>query len=99
MDIYPLPLWITCAATLPANAYRDTHTLNKDLAMTLEDAADAPLLGRPPKPAEEARSRRTVTFLTESEHSKLVEIARRNNLSVSALAHKFLSQSISTWHD
>ena len=55
-------------------------------------------LGRPPKPAEEARSRRTVTFLTNSEYHKLVDIARRNNLSISAVAHKLLIQSINSWH-
>jgi hypothetical protein len=54
--------------------------------------------GRPPKPVEEARSRRTVTFLTESEYRQLVDIARRNNLSISAVAHKLLIQSINSWH-
>jgi hypothetical protein len=55
-------------------------------------------LGRPPMPVEEARTRRTVTFLTEEEHRKLVEIAKRNNMSISALAHKLLMQSISSWY-
>jgi hypothetical protein len=63
-----------------------------------EQACSTPSLGRPPKPVEEARSRRTVTFLTEEEHSKLVDIARRNNLSISAVAHKLLIQSINSWH-
>ena len=53
--------------------------------------------GRPPKPQEKARSRRTVTFLTESEYSRLADIARRNNLSISAAAHKLLIQSINSW--
>jgi hypothetical protein len=55
-------------------------------------------LGRPPMPAEEARTRRTVTFLTEGEYSKLVEISDRNNMSISALAHKLLIQSMNGWH-
>lgn len=55
-------------------------------------------LGRPPKPVEEARSRRTVTFLTESEYQKLTEIAQRNHLSISAVAHKLLLQVINSWH-
>ena len=55
-------------------------------------------LGRPPKSAEEARSRRTVTFLTESEYQKLTEIAQRNHLSISAVAHKLLLQAINSWH-
>lgn len=57
----------------------------------------APTRGRPLKPAEEARSRRTVTFLTEEEYRQLVDIARRNDISVSAAAHKLLVQSIKTW--
>lgn len=55
-------------------------------------------LGRPPMPAEEARTRRTVTFLTEEEYGKLVEIAKRNNMSISALAHQLLMQSMSAWY-
>ena len=55
-------------------------------------------LGRPPKSVEEARSRRTVTFLTEREYQKLVEIAQRNHLSISAVAHKLLLQAINSWH-
>jgi hypothetical protein len=62
-----------------------------------EQACDTPVLGRPPKPVEEARSRRTVTFLTESEYQQLADIAQRNNLSISAAAHKLLIQSINSW--
>jgi hypothetical protein len=54
-------------------------------------------LGRPPMPVEEARKRRTVTFLTESEYEKLSEFARRDNTSISALAHKLLIKSINEW--
>ena len=53
--------------------------------------------GRPPKAPDEARSRRTVTFLTEGEYRKLENIARRNNLSISSAAHHLLLQSINTW--
>jgi len=65
----------------------------------MADASDGRELprGRPPKPLEEAPSRRTVTFLTEAEYSRLVDIARRNNMSISSVAHKLLIQSISSW--
>ncbi|MEP5566460.1 MAG: hypothetical protein ABJN62_01375 [Halioglobus sp.] len=53
--------------------------------------------GRPPKPAEEARSRRTVTFLTQLEYSRLENIARRNKMSISSAAHHLLVQSINAW--
>ena len=53
--------------------------------------------GRPPKPQEQARSRRTVTFLTEEEYSRLADIARRNNMSISSVAHQLLMQSINAW--
>ena len=66
--------------------------------MDVEDDVKASPLGRPPKPVEEARTRRTVTFLTESEYSKLEGIARRNKLSISATAHQLLLQSIQSWY-
>jgi hypothetical protein len=67
--------------------------------MREEEQAYSMRRGRPPKPAEEARSRRTVTFLTEGEYSRLVDIAREENMSISAMAHKLLSQAIGTWHE
>jgi hypothetical protein len=67
--------------------------------MTDETSETAPRpLGRPPMPVEEARTRRTVTFLTDEEYRRVVEIAKRNNMSISALAHKLLIQSISSWY-
>jgi hypothetical protein len=68
----------------------------KQMSDKTENVARSP--GRPPKPVEESRSRRTVTFLTESEYGQLVEIARRNKLSISAVAHKLLVQSINSWN-
>jgi hypothetical protein len=62
------------------------------------DGENSPPLGRPPKPADEARTRRTVTFLTEIEYQNLSEIARRNSMSISSLAHKLLIQSLNSWH-
>ena len=62
--------------------------------MGMDDEMKKPNLGRPPKPVEEARTRRTVTFLTENEYSKLESIAHRNNMSISATTHKLLLQSI-----
>ena len=55
-------------------------------------------LGRPPMQEGEARTRRTVTFLTDSEYRQLTDIARRNHMSISSLAHKLLIQSINSWH-
>jgi hypothetical protein len=52
----------------------------------------------PSKPSEEARSRRTVTFLSEEEYEKVQEVATRNGLSISAVAHKLLVQSLNSWH-
>ena len=66
--------------------------------MGMDDKMKTPHLGRPPMPVEEARTRRTVTFLTENEYSKLEEIAHRNKLSISATAHKLLLQSIQSWY-
>ncbi|MEH6516142.1 MAG: hypothetical protein V7742_05635 [Halioglobus sp.] len=63
-----------------------------------DDRQKRPALGRPAKPVEEARTRRTVTFLTEAEYSQLLEISHRNNMSISALAHKLLIQSLNGWH-
>jgi len=56
----------------------------------IDNGKDHVLRGRPPKPAEEARSRRTVTFLTELEYQQLLDIARRDDLSISAAAYKLL---------
>lgn len=54
-------------------------------------------LGRPPLEEGEARSRRTVTFLTESEYEQLLEVARRNDMSISSQAHKLLIRSLNSW--
>ena len=73
----------------------------KEMGFYMNDEVEgqnSPSLGRPAMPVEEARARRTVTFLTESEYGKLVEIAHRNNMSISALAHKLLIQSMNGWH-
>lgn len=66
--------------------------------MRKEDRADSIRRGRPPKPAAEARSRRAVTFLTESEYSALADMARLNNMSISAFAHRLLSKSLGNCH-
>jgi len=66
--------------------------------MDCESTRNGRQLGRPPKSAGEARSRRTVTFLTADEYRKLEDIAHRNELSISAAAHKLLIQSINSWH-
>jgi hypothetical protein len=101
MDIYSAPDWIDCLRDLSVKVgcgqyYRPKR--KKVLVMDDEKWLESPPRGRPPKPVAEARTRRTVTFLTEGEYNKLVDIARRNNMSISAVAHKLLIQSISSWH-
>jgi len=54
-------------------------------------------LGRPPMQAGEARTRRTVTFLTDREYENLVEVAQRNKMSISSLVHKLVIQSLNSW--
>lgn len=84
--------------SLPVNIGQRWLATYQVVAMSDEKRPGMSPLGRPPKPTEEARSRRTVTFLTDSEYHKLVDIAQRNKLSISAAAHKLLLQSIQSWY-
>jgi len=50
--------------------------------------------GRPPMDPRDARSERIVTFVTERELAKLKSIAEKEKASLSAVVHKFISNSI-----
>ena len=63
-----------------------------------QELTSKPALGRPPKPPGEGRTRRTVTFLTDREYQELVDIAQRNNISISSAAHKLLVLGLNSWH-
>ena len=51
-------------------------------------------LGRPPGPAGSIRSQRIVTFVTSSEFRQLRRLADESGMSVSALVHKRLVQTL-----
>jgi len=51
-------------------------------------------MGRPPKPSEDARSERVVTYVTKSELRRLERLADRKSLSLSAVVHQLLSRSL-----
>lgn len=52
-------------------------------------------MGRPPKPPEELRSHRVVTFLTEADWSALHRQAEVDGQSLSATAHRLLHLALS----
>jgi hypothetical protein len=47
--------------------------------------------GRPRRPGKELRSRRVVTFLTESELQELEQLAVSEDRSLSAVVHRIVS--------
>ena len=51
-------------------------------------------LGRPPLPADRARSERVVSFVTPAELDALREHADAGGISVSAVIHQILSASL-----
>ena len=55
-------------------------------------------LGRRPKPRAQARSRRVVTFVTESEFAALEHIAEREDRSLSAVTHRLLVRALKRTH-
>jgi hypothetical protein len=54
-------------------------------------ARDRRRFGRPPKPRDEVRSERVVSFVTRDEYGALVELAATRGQSVSAAIHHILS--------
>ena len=53
-----------------------------------------PRLGRPPKPREEVRSERVVSFVTRGEFDVLCELANDRGESISAVIHLILSSAL-----
>ena len=53
-----------------------------------------PQLGRPPLPADRARSQRIVSFVTPAEMHALKEQADAGGISVSAMVHKILNATL-----
>ena len=51
-------------------------------------------LGRPPKPRDEVRSERVVSFVTRGEFDALAELADTRGTSVSAIVHKILRSTL-----
>ena len=53
-----------------------------------------PRLGRPPKPRDEVRSERVVSFVTRGEFDALCELADNRGESISAVVHLILSSDL-----
>jgi len=53
-----------------------------------------PRMGRPPKPRDEVRSERVVSFVTRSELDALCEIANDRGESISAVVHLILRSAL-----
>ena len=50
--------------------------------------------GRPPGPADQVRSHRLVTFVTEGEYETMTQLAEQEHCSISAAAHQLLRRSL-----
>ena len=53
-----------------------------------------PRLGRPPKPRDEVRSERVVSFVTRGEFDSLTQLADVRGESVSAIVHRILRSAL-----
>jgi len=53
-----------------------------------------PRLGRPPKPRDELRSERVVSFVTRADFDALCELANDRGESISAVIHLILSSAL-----
>lgn len=51
-------------------------------------------LGRPPRPRDEVRSERVVSFVTRGEFDALLELADTRGQSVSAVVHQILRSKL-----
>jgi hypothetical protein len=58
------------------------------------DGLTRPKLGRPPKPQDELRSERVVSFVTRGEFDTLCELANDRGESISATIHLILSSAL-----
>ena len=59
-----------------------------------KDRSNRQRLGRPPKPPDEVRSERVVSFLTRGELDALVKLADARGASISAVVHQILRAEI-----
>ncbi len=53
-----------------------------------------PRLGRPPKPRDEVRSERVVSFVTRGEFDSLTQLADVRGESVSGIVHRILRSAL-----
>ena len=60
----------------------------------VEQRTDRQRRGRPPKPLDEVRSERVVSFVTRSEFEALARLADARGKSLSAVIHRILSSKI-----
>ncbi|MDH3814925.1 MAG: hypothetical protein OEV48_10585 [Acidobacteriota bacterium] len=68
----------------------------------MRDEKDSPIrqkLGRPPKPRDEVRSVRIVSFVTRGEFDSLLELADDRGKSVSAVVHRILRSALMKEND
>ena len=64
------------------------------LKRRMKDEKDRQRLGRPPKPRDEVRSERVVSFVTRVEFDALAELADTRGTSVSAVVHQILRSNL-----
>jgi hypothetical protein len=50
--------------------------------------------GRPPSPVDQVRSNRIVTFVTDREMLEMTRLAESENLSMSAVCHQLIRESL-----
>jgi len=70
---------------IPSNGATDCDMRNKN------ERPNRQRLGRPPKPRDEVRSERVVSFVTRGEFDALAELANDRGESISAVIHQILS--------
>jgi hypothetical protein len=60
----------------------------------VNDISSRRRLGRPPKPLDEVRSERVVSFVTRDEFDALTDLADARDESVSATVHQILRSAL-----
>jgi len=58
------------------------------------NGSNRPRLGRPPKPRDEVRSERVVSFVTPGELDALMGLADDRSQSVSSVVHRILASAL-----
>ena len=54
-------------------------------------------MGRPPLPADQARCKRVVTFVTRPEMKQLEELASGNNDTLSSVCYRIISEHLENY--